>query len=61
MMDRLYPPVGVETGALNVGDRVRVVKLPGCPRPGTMGQYYIAHPETGDFFGMVCENSLIKE
>ena len=56
-MDRINPPVG----APKIGDRVRVVNLPGCPRANTMGHCHIEHPETGAFLGLVCTNSLTKD
>lgn len=59
-MDRFDPPYGVKTGLMNPGDTVKVVKLPGCPPPNTMG---MAHVETldGEFAGLVCCNSLRKK
>ena len=54
MFDKLNPPFGVEPG-----DRVKVVRLPGCPPPNTMGMCHVAD-ENGKFAGMVCTNSLEK-
>jgi hypothetical protein len=45
--------VGIEPGS-----RVRLTRLHGCPPPGTMGQYHVADPETGELLGMVCAGSL---
>jgi hypothetical protein len=42
------------------GQRVRVVRLHGCPPPGTMGQTHI-ESEAGEFLGMVYCNSLEDE
>ncbi len=42
------------------GQKVRVVKLPGAPGPGVMGQCHIEDAKTGDFLGMVYCNSLSK-
>lgn len=41
--------------------RVRVVQLPGAPRPNTMGQCHIADALTGEFLGMVSTASLYQE
>ena len=43
---------------LKPGDKVRVVKLPGCPPPGTMGMCHVGDPVDGKFIGLVCVNSL---
>lgn len=40
---------------------VRVIQLPGAPRPNTMGQAHIADARTGAFLGMVSTASLIRE
>lgn len=60
----IYEPVMLDrTDArtnLKAGDKVRVINLPGCPRAGTMGHCHVAHPETGQFIGLVCVNSLQK-
>jgi hypothetical protein len=42
------------------GDRVRVVNLPGCPKANTMNHCHIETLD-GQFGGMVCCNSLVKE
>jgi hypothetical protein len=42
------------------GQRVRVVKLNGCPPPGTMNHCHVEDAESGEFLGLVCCNSLIK-
>lgn len=38
-------------------DIVRVVKMPGCPPPNTMGHAHVATPD-GKFLGLVHVNSL---
>ena len=40
------------------GQRVKVVKLPGCPPPNTMGHCHIA-TEQDVFLGLVHCNSLV--
>jgi hypothetical protein len=56
LIDRTDPPWGVKDGRLGKGDLVKVVKLPGCPPPNSMG---MAHIEVdGKFAGLVCTNSL---
>lgn len=44
---------------LQNGEKVRVVQLPGCPKPNTMGH---AHVErlNGDFVGIVYCSSLSR-
>jgi hypothetical protein len=49
--DALNPPFGAEPG-----DIVTIVRLPGCPKPGTMGMVHIAR--NGRFAGMVMIASL---
>jgi hypothetical protein len=56
-MDRFDAPYGVREGILKTGDKVRVVALPGCPRPNTMGHAHIKTLD-GKFAGLVCTNSL---
>jgi hypothetical protein len=56
-----YDPVFLDRQAnlpINKGDIVRVVNLNGCPPANTMGQCYVADPDTNHFIGMVCCNSL---
>lgn len=53
LLDKIDPPYNVREG-----DRVRVVKLPGCPRPGVMGHCHVVHAGTGEFAGLVHCNSL---
>lgn len=53
MLDRIDSRTSLRDGA-----EVRVVRLPGCPRPNVMGHCHIADPETGDFLGLVHTNSL---
>lgn len=60
-----FIPVGVD-----VWDRRENQPLPGtivvkvqpagCPRNGTMGHCYVADADTGVFYGLVLENSLVK-
>lgn len=52
LLDQLHPPHNVQ-----VGDLVRVVNLPGCPRANTMGHCHVQHLD-GRFAGLVCCNSL---
>jgi hypothetical protein len=54
--DLVDPPYDVHPG-----DRVIVVKLPGCPPPGTMGHCHVNNANTGHFAGLVCLASLAKE
>lgn len=56
-MDTFDPPHGVEAGFLKPGDTVKTVNLPGCPKGGTMGMYFIE--KDGQFAGLVCKNSLV--
>ncbi len=54
MMDVLHPPAGnPQRGAM-----LRVVRLNGCPPPGTMGHCHVNFADTGAFAGLVCCNSL---
>jgi hypothetical protein len=55
--DRLDPPYGVKAGILRAGDKVRVVKCPGCPPPNTMRHCHIETLD-GRFAGLVHTNSL---
>jgi hypothetical protein len=32
----------------------------GCPRNGTMGHCYVEDADTGRFYGLVLENSLVR-
>lgn len=32
----------------------------GCPRNGTMGHCYVADADTGEFYGLVLEGSLVR-
>lgn len=52
--DRLMP----QHYHAHAGQRVRVIQLPGAPRPGTMGQCHIEDVQTGAFLGMVSVHSL---
>lgn len=53
LLDRTHP-----SPALTPGDVVRVVKLRGCPPPGTMGHCHVERMD-GSFGGLVCVNSLV--
>lgn len=44
--------------SLKDGDKVRVVRMHGCPPPNTMGHAHVADPMTGEFIGLVHCNSL---
>jgi hypothetical protein len=57
LFDRLNPPAGRE---IQPGDKVVKIQPYGCPKNGTMGMTYVGDPETGEFIGMVCLNSLVK-
>lgn len=54
LLDRCDPRQTLQEGELVV-----VVKLPGCPRPGTMGHCHV-NREDGSFGGLVCVNSLVR-
>jgi hypothetical protein len=43
------------------GQRVKVIKLHGCPPPGTMNHCHVADADTGEFLGLVHVNSLSRE
>lgn len=65
-MKRFYRPVPLDQydpphGNPQPGDALTVVKLNGCPPPGTMGMCHVNFTETGKFAGLVCVNSLVKE
>jgi hypothetical protein len=55
MLDMMDPKTKIKAGTVVVK-----TQLPGAPKNGVMGQCYIADPETNEFLGMVCVNSLIK-
>lgn len=42
------------------GQKVRVIRLPGAPLPGTMGQYHI-EDMAGNLLGMVDGRSLVRD
>lgn len=42
------------------GQLVRVVKLPGCPPPNTMGHAHIKDAQTGEFLGLCDTRSLTR-
>ena len=43
---------------LSAGQLVRIINLPSAPKANTMGQCYVADPETGKFLCMVSTSSL---
>jgi hypothetical protein len=45
---------------LKPGQIVKVTTLPGAPSPNTMGQCYVADPQTGRFICMVSTSSLVR-
>jgi hypothetical protein len=61
-----YSPNGWDTfhalqgNNLKDGDVVKVINLPSAPPANTMGQCYVADPETGKFICMVSTGSLDK-
>ena len=55
MIDVLHPPYD-----LAPGDLVRVVRLRGCPPPGSMGHAYVEHVDGRGFAGLVHVNSLVR-
>jgi hypothetical protein len=57
LLDQTDPPYGVKAGLIRPGAPVKVVKLPGCPLPNTMGHAHIEN-QAGEFAGLVCTNSL---
>jgi len=56
-----YDLIMPEHYSATAGQRVRVVQLPGAPRPNTMGQCHIADADTGEFLGMVSTESLTRK
>jgi hypothetical protein len=44
---------------LKAGQLVKVINLPSAPRANTMGQCYVADPNTGEFICMVSTGSLM--
>jgi len=59
----VYDPIGHDlydgrTSCI-AGTVVVKVQPPGCPVNGTMKHCYIADAETGGFYGLVLENSLV--
>ena len=58
LMDKLNPPIAIGLNRMTVGDRVRVVNLPGCPKANTMGHAHF-QSMSGDFGGLCCTNSLL--
>ena len=53
--DRFHPCVG---NNLQPGQVAKVINLPGAPKANTMGQCYVADPQTGKFLCMVSTSSL---
>lgn len=56
LLDRIDPPAGNP----QPGDLLKVVKLPGCPRPNTMGHCHVQFADSGEFVGLVHTNSLVS-
>ena len=54
--DRFRPCQG---NSLEFGQLVRVINLPMAPKANTMGQCYVANPQTGKFICMVSTDSLV--
>jgi hypothetical protein len=57
MRDLAMPCAG---NSLVHGQVVRVINLPMAPKANTMGQCYVASPETGKFICMVSTSSLVQ-
>lgn len=59
-----YNPIGWDVfrpcqgNTLKPGQVVRVINLPSAPPANTMGQCYVADPDTGKFICMVSTSSL---
>ena len=58
-----FDPVGLDSysrqcATLKAGTVVVKTQPIGCPRNGTMGHCYVEDAETGEFYGLVLENSL---
>lgn len=47
---------------VEIPDGARLVKVQpfGCPKNGTMGMCYVEDLDTGEFYGLVCLNSLVR-
>ena len=58
LIDKLHPPIAIGLNRMTVGDRVRVVNLPGCPKANTMGHAHF-QSMSGEFGGLCCTNSLL--
>lgn len=43
----------------HTGQEVHIVQPAGCPRNGTFGMTYVQHAETGEFIGLVSQQSLV--
>lgn len=60
----VYNPVPIDIydakTDLQKGEKVRVIRLPGCPGPNTMNHCHVERVSTGEFVGLVCCNSLSK-
>lgn len=59
----VFDPVPIDASARHLlhverGIFVRVVNLPGCPHPNTMGHCFVEGAVTNEFIGLVCCNSL---
>jgi hypothetical protein len=57
-MDRLMP---AGSDSLQEGDVVRVIQLPGAPKPNTMNHAHVERVSDGRFGGLVHTNSLVRQ
>jgi hypothetical protein len=60
-LDRMEPPYGVVNGFLKEGDYVQVYNLHGGPPANEKGHCYVRLVESGEFAGLVCIDSLVRE
>lgn len=58
--DRLNPPFGVLEGKLEVGQKIKAVNRPGCPKCGVMDHCHIVDHRTGEFLGLIHVNSFLR-
>ena len=54
LLDQINPPYGRP----QPGQLLRVKNLHGCPPANAMGHCHVVDPQTGEFVGLVCCNSL---
>jgi hypothetical protein len=60
-----YDPVlfdMISKRSVPIPDGARLVKMQpfGCPKNGTMGMCYVEDADNGEFYGLVCLNSLVR-